>query len=188
MTGRYEMWAGGSPRVVRVPVSGGENVMVPVVRGIVRDVEAPDRIILQRRDEPGEVVQGLLEIPGGRWHAGESPEEALRREVTEETGLEVITVAGVSLDALDDHRSMATTQPLAVVSGVEGAFPAAHMVLLVDATGEPRPEPGESADVRWWELSEVMAAMHDDRSGFIPSSYAALEAYVAWIGGAAPRA
>ena len=182
MTGRYEMWTGSSPTVVGVPVSGGENVMVPVVRGIVRDVGAPDRIILQRRDEPGEVVQGLLEIPGGRWHAGESPEQALRREVSEETGLEVVAVGGVSLDVIDDHRAMATTEPLAVVSGVDGAFPAAHMILLVEARGEPRPEPGESADVRWWDVADVVAAMRDDRSGFIPSSYAALEAYFAWVG------
>ena len=186
MTGRYEMWNGSSPEVVGVPVSGGENVMVPVVRGIVRAVDTPGRIVLQRRDEPGEIVRGLLEIPGGRWHAGESPADALRREVAEETGLDVVAVRGVSLDVLDHHRSMATTQPLAVVSGVDGAFPAAHMILIVDATGEPRPEPGETAEVRWWDVTDVLTAMREDRERFIPSSYAALEAYFAWVDRSAP--
>ncbi|MDJ0790970.1 MAG: NUDIX domain-containing protein [Acidimicrobiia bacterium] len=181
MTGRYEMWDGSGPVTVGVPVSGGENVMVPVVRAVVRPPGDADQIILQRRDEPGESVAGLFELPGGRWHAGEDPAKAIAREVAEETGLRVVTVAGVAVDRLDERRGIATVRPLAVTAGVEGAFPAAHMILVVDAVGEPRAEPGESADVRWWSLDAVRSEMARNRAAFIPSSFAALEAYVAWI-------
>ena len=45
------------------------------------------RILLQRRDKPGEVVRGRWEVPGGRWRAGERPDVAVAREVEEETGV-----------------------------------------------------------------------------------------------------
>lgn len=182
MTGRHEMFDGSNEVTVDVPSSGGENVMVPVVRAIVRSPEHPDSIVLQRRDDASESVMGRLEIPGGRWRSGESPVAAISREVAEETGLEVTSADGVSIDTLDDRRAIAAVRPLVVVAGVGGAFPAAHLVLMVDVEGSVRPAPGESSDVRWWHLDEVRSAMAANRDEFIPSTYAALEAYLEWLG------
>lgn len=182
MTGTHEMYDGEREVTVSVPSSAGENVMVPVVRAIVRSPEHPDSIVLQRRDNASESVIGHLEIPGGRWKSGESPVDAISREVAEETGLTVVSVDGVSIDDLDDRRSIATIRPLAVVAGIRGAFPAAHMVLVVEAEGGVRPAPGETADVRWWHLDEVSAALANRRDEFVPSTVAALEAYMDWLG------
>ncbi|MGI9641309.1 MAG: NUDIX hydrolase [Acidimicrobiia bacterium] len=182
MTGRHAMFDGAREVTVSVPTSGGENVMVPVVRAIVRSPEHPDCIVLQRRDNASESVIGLLEIPGGRWKSGESPIDAISREVLEETGLDVTDVAGVSIKELDGRRSIATIRPLAIVSGVQGAFPAAHTVLLVDAEGSVRPAPGETSDVRWWHVDEVRTVLSDRRDEFVPSTVAALEAYMDWLG------
>jgi 8-oxo-dGTP diphosphatase len=74
---------------VSVPEMGGEALVVPNVGAIVLD-EAGERLLLQRRDKPGEPVQGLLEVPGGRWRAGEAPDRAVAREVEEETGVELV--------------------------------------------------------------------------------------------------
>jgi|GEM_PF-905526 len=182
MTGRHEMFDGTKAVTVDVPLSGGENVMVPVVRAVVVSQAHPDSIILQRRDDASESVIGQLEIPGGRWRSGESPVDAISREVAEETGLHVIRVDGVSIDCLDDRRSVASIRPLVVVAGIGGAFPAAHMVLVVEAVGTLRSAPGESADVRWWHLDEIRTAMGQNRDDFIPSTYAALDAYLDWLG------
>ena len=183
MTGRHEMFDGDGPVVVDVPTSGGENVMVPVVRAIVRSLDRPDHIILQRRDDPDESVRGLLEIPGGRWRAAESPIDAVVREIVEETGLTVTAVHGVEVDRVDDRRAIAAVEPLVVVAGVEGAFPAAHVILVADARGEPIGDPGESADVRWWHIDAVATEMSGDPGAFIPSSHAALRRYLAWVAG-----
>lgn len=180
MTGRHGMWDGDMDAIVNVPVSGGENVMLPVIRAIVRMEGDPTRIIVQRRDNASEVVRGLFEIPGGRWRAGESPVDAISREVLEETGLTVVRVHGVVEDAIDDRRTIATIRPLVIVAGVFGAFPAVHVVVLVDAIGAPRSTPGESSDVRWWSVEEIRSGLGGPSELFIPSSRAALTSYLEW--------
>jgi ADP-ribose pyrophosphatase YjhB (NUDIX family) len=58
---------------------------VPCVGAVVHDREG--RLLLIRRGhDPG---RGLWSLPGGRVEAGESPRQAVEREVREETGLAV---------------------------------------------------------------------------------------------------
>lgn len=56
------------------------------VAGIVRDATTPDQILLIRRAQ--EPSKGKLGMPGGFIDAGESAEEALIREISEEIGVE----------------------------------------------------------------------------------------------------
>lgn len=58
---------------------------IPVVAAIVQTEEG---ILIARRAE-GERRGGLWEFPGGKVEPGESPEEALVREIREELGIEV---------------------------------------------------------------------------------------------------
>lgn len=56
------------------------------VKGIV---ERDGLILTVRRSPSDETGGGTWELPGGKLDFGEHPEDALRREVREETGLEV---------------------------------------------------------------------------------------------------
>jgi 8-oxo-dGTP diphosphatase len=58
---------------------------VPCVGAIIKD-EAGRLLLIRRRNEPG---AGLWSLPGGRIEAGESDEQAVIREIREETGLVV---------------------------------------------------------------------------------------------------
>lgn len=175
------MFDGTSEVNVRVPMSGAENVMVPVIRAIVENADGSGAILLQRRSKPDEAVFGLLELPGGTWRAGEPPDEAISREVYEETGVALSSVSGIALTALDSRRSIATVSPLAVIAGVRGAFPAVHVIVIAAGTGEPLPGDGESTDARWWPIASVREEVEVRPAAFVPSTLAALNAYFDWM-------
>jgi len=44
---------------------------------------------LVRQRPPGSIMEGVWEFPGGKCEAGESPEDAARRECREETGRDI---------------------------------------------------------------------------------------------------
>jgi 8-oxo-dGTP diphosphatase len=99
------------------------------------------RVLLQQR-APGRAMAGLWEFPGGKVDAGELPEQALVRELSEELG---ITVAAADL------------VPAAFASAPLGAR---HMLLLLYLCrrweGEPRPL---DASALRWEMPAAMSAI-----------------------------
>ena len=63
----------------------GANPIVLVAA--VALVDADGRVLLARRP-PGKAMAGLWEFPGGKLAAGETPEQALIRELREELGID----------------------------------------------------------------------------------------------------
>lgn len=157
----------------------GETLVVPNIAAIVLCDDAGSAILLQRRDKP-EVVRGLLEIPTGRWRAGETPAQALRREVAEETGLEVLSIAGEGRRwEVHPLWPVWAASPAAVVVGAEGAYPALLVTFVCVAPGEPRALPGETADPRWYPRDEVTALLRTSPKEFTAVAYAVL---ASWLG------
>ena len=120
----------------RPPVltSATDEQMLRVSAGILRD--AADRILITERLGDA-AFAGLWEFPGGKIDAGESAADALRRELAEELGIDVL--ACTHLMRLD-HR-----------------YPDRHVSIeffSVDAwQGEPIGLDGQS--FRWQELDEL---------------------------------
>jgi 8-oxo-dGTP diphosphatase len=73
-----EACAGGPPPLGTRPV---------VLVAAVALVDADGRILIAQRP-PGKQMAGLWEFPGGKVDSGETPEEALVRELQEELGIE----------------------------------------------------------------------------------------------------
>src|SRR3989338_688134 len=57
--------------------------------GVKAIIEKDNKILLLKRSEKYEHLTNCWDIPGGRINFGEEPEEGLRREIKEETGLEL---------------------------------------------------------------------------------------------------
>ncbi len=67
------------------PGGGPGPRRIPCVGAVIKD-DADRMLLILRGHDPG---KGLWSIPGGRIEPGETDEEAVKREVCEETGLEV---------------------------------------------------------------------------------------------------
>ena len=76
----------GGVDVSSIPVGDERTPPVHVVAGIIKD--ARGRILLARRGD-GRDLAGLWEFPGGKVEPGETPHEALARELREEIGIDI---------------------------------------------------------------------------------------------------
>jgi len=63
----------------------GQRIVLVVACALV---DADGRVLMARRPE-GKTLAGLWEFPGGKMEPGETPEDALIRELREELGIEV---------------------------------------------------------------------------------------------------
>ncbi|HET6313445.1 MAG TPA: NUDIX domain-containing protein [Chloroflexia bacterium] len=70
-----------------MPSKPRPQVWVPVAMVLL--VEPGGRVLLQHRDDDAQYAPGKWALPGGAMEGGETPEEAARREVLEETGLAI---------------------------------------------------------------------------------------------------
>ncbi len=95
--------------------SATSSLRVACVGAVVRDA-AGRLLLVQRANEPG---RGLWSIPGGRVEPDETAEQALVREVAEETGLPVV--------------------PTGLVGVVERAAPGGGVYVISDHTAELAP-------------------------------------------------
>ena len=115
-----------------------QRPILAVSAAIIRD----NRVLIVRRATPP--AEGLYTLPGGGVEAGESLHEAIKREVLEETGIDIepITLAG--------HRE-------AIKRDADGKI-ARHFVIMAFAcrwiAGEPALNE-ELSEARWLELPDI---------------------------------
>lgn len=106
-----------------------------VVAGLIRDAEK--RILLTKR-RPDQALPNYWEFPGGKLEPGESPTEALHRELREEIGVAV--ELGYVWDALfhayPDFDLLMLVYPCRIVQGEPAALEvAATAWVTVDELG-----------------------------------------------------
>lgn len=120
-----------------------EPFVVAVVAVIVRD----HRVLAMRRAAESEFGAGIWETCSGRLEADEDPLEAVRREIDEETGLEV----RIELRPVDAYVMRRAESPLFVV------------VYRADwIAGEVRLSEEHDA-YGWWTLPEIEASAMPER-------------------------
>jgi len=74
-----------APAVTAEAVPDGKPILLVAAVGLI---DSDNRVLLARRPE-GKPLAGLWEFPGGKFDAGERPEQCLIRELAEELGIRV---------------------------------------------------------------------------------------------------
>jgi 8-oxo-dGTP diphosphatase len=120
-----------------------DRTRIPCVGAVIRD-DAGRLLMILRGHDPG---KGLWSIPGGRIEPGETPEQAVVREVREETGLDV---------------SCGPLLGSAELPGLDGAIVDIQDYLAFPDPGSVEAAAGDdAAAVRW--VSDAEAAAMDER-------------------------
>ena len=110
-----------------------DAVSVALLRG--------ERVLLVRRGRAP--AMGLFAFPGGRVEAGETLEDAVRRELREETGLEAEAIAPVVTLDIDP----------------EGSGPAFRLHVFRASYAGGEPQAGDDADMAGFYSLEEMASL-----------------------------
>ena len=119
---------------------------------IVDSLDAPRTVLAARRTRPAELA-GMWEFPGGKVEDGESPRQALAREVREELSVEI--EVGAELEA---------------GSGTWPISERFELRLFFATVVDGQPRPGDDHD----ELRELSAGELDGVA-WLPSDRAAVE-------------
>jgi 8-oxo-dGTP diphosphatase len=87
-----------SERPADVVACASSRTAVEVAVGVLIDAEG--RFLLTSRP-PGKVYAGYWEFPGGKLEAGESVQQALRRELHEELGIDIVAAVPWQVTLVD---------------------------------------------------------------------------------------
>ncbi|WP_051620603.1 NUDIX hydrolase [Paenibacillus sp. UNC451MF] len=134
-------------------------------RAIVeREREGKTEIIIQTRNKPNEPKQ--LELPGGRVEQFESLLTALRREVKEETGLNVTSIEGedtrIDTNWINPNIVVECVRPFTAYQTIKGGIDSVGYYFICRVEGELLKEGDQTKNPRWVSVDEVVERMHND--------------------------
>ncbi len=115
-----------------MPTTEAEMLLPLIYVSAVALVDTDGRVLIAKRPE-GKPMAGLWEFPGGKVEAGETPEQALIRELYEEL------------------RINTEESCLAPISFASHSYPSFHLVILLFACRKwnGSPQPVEVAELKW---------------------------------------
>lgn len=114
-------------------------------------------IVVQTRNKPGD--SGVIELPGGQVNQFESLIAAVKREVFEETGLEVTFVDGEKTKVITNGKrggfSVECIKPFAVYQTLSGPVDSMGVYFRCSATGKLKNIGDCSLNAKWISLQDL---------------------------------
>lgn len=159
-----------------------EQFAIPGAGAIIEKAE--DNVIyilIQERfkeDSPEE--KGLIEIPAGKIRAFENIYDCLRREIKEETNLDVIEITGENEAQICECNGYKTINytPFSSTQNLQGIYPIMVQVFICTVRGDFWTESDEAKNFRWITLKELDSMLNKDENIFYPMHIATLKKYL----------
>ncbi|EHI98977.1 NUDIX hydrolase [Clostridium sp. DL-VIII] len=147
---------------------------------ITKNVNSKKYILIQERFKENSALEnGLLEIPGGKIREFENIYDCLRREVKEETGLDVIKIQGENNSTIIDYNEYKVLNytPFTCDQNIKGYYPIMTETFICEASGTLLTCTDEAKNQRWISLEELSNLLQSNESRFYPMHIAALKKY-----------
>ncbi len=119
-------------------------------------------VLVQKRTKPG---QEYYEFPGGQVETYESFFAALKREIKEETGLDLLKAEGQDQAAISDQDSVFQVEcfrPYLVYQTLQGPVDSMGVYFKCRAQGELLASGDDAKDARWVDLEELKEMLEQD--------------------------
>ena len=154
----------------------------PGVAGILeKNIDGIDYILIQDRCKDNAKLEvGLLEIPAGKIREFENIFDCLRREVWEETGLQVTYIQGedeVVVFEANGYKVLNYT-PFSSSQNIQGIYPIMVQTFICNAYGDLLKKTNETKNIRWMSLIELKGLLESNRNLFYPKHVTTLEKYL----------
>jgi len=162
-----------------------EQFSIPAAGGIiVSEIDNEEHILMQTRVKPNaQYEDGLLEIPAGKIQAFENIFDALKREIKEETGLDVIEILGENQSAIYEGNSYKVINflPFSCAQNLTGCYPIMVFIFICRVQGELLEFSDESKNLKWTPVSEIRRLLSDSAEIFYPMHINTLKKYIGTI-------
>ncbi|MST67932.1 NUDIX domain-containing protein [Lachnospiraceae bacterium BSM-380-WT-5A] len=162
-----------------------EKFAIPCVGAIIEKCENGQKyILIQKRKKRNEKIEfGLWEIPAGKIREYENIYEALRREIKEETNLDIVYVKNENKCKTINSVGYTLTDiyPFNIVQNMSGGYSIIVMIFLCRAEGEIVNNVIENEMVQWKNVKEVQKELMEFPEHFYPMHILTLKKYFSYL-------
>lgn len=154
----------------------------PGTAGIIeKNINGIDYILVQDRyKDEAKSEAGLLEIPAGKVREFENIYDCLRREIKEETGLEVTYIEGENESIIfeENNYKVLNYTPFSSSQNIQGTYPIMVQTFICEASGELLEKTNETKNIRWLPLKELQKLLENNAELLYPMHVIALTKYL----------
>ncbi len=152
---------------------------------LFKKVKEEIKIYLQTRWKPtvSPMYSGMIEIPAGCIDSYENVYDALRREVKEETNLDIIRIVGDYRGEVVQSRSgdkAFVFKPFVCQQALEtnNGLPWIGFVFLCEVSGEEKSDSAEAKNPRWVSVEELKQIVENESERIFPLQLPVLNYFI----------